>query len=41
MRLCFAFYAALTVALHLEVTNTPLVLLPLLLPKQEVAVIAG
>jgi len=32
-------YAALTVVLHLEVAATPIVLLPLLLPKEEIVVV--
>ena len=32
-------YAALTVVLHLEVAATPFVLLPLLLPEEEIVVV--
>jgi len=32
-------YAALTVVLHLEVAATPFVLLPLLLPKEDIVVV--
>jgi hypothetical protein len=35
----FVIYAVLAVFLHLEAPSFPVVLLPLLLPKQEVSIV--
>ena len=39
MRQLLPVYAALTVVLHLEVAATPIILLPLLLPKEDITVV--
>ena len=41
MKVLLPLYAALTVALHLEVPTFPVVLLPLFLPKLELSFITN
>jgi len=39
MGLTFVLYALLSVVLHLEVPNCPLILLPFIFPKEDVAIV--
>ena len=39
MGLTFVLYALLSIVLHLEVPNCPLILLPFIFPKEDVAIV--
>jgi len=39
MGLTFVLYALLSIVLHLEVPNCPLILLPFIFPKEDMAII--
>lgn len=39
MGITFVLYALLSIVLHLEVPNCPLILLPFIFPKEDMAII--